>query len=162
MYKIGEDIIVPSLRRVKGIADVWHFGGEDREMRVEFDPYSIARLHLTYKEVINRLREENQNTRAGFHDEDNRAYTVRGLGEFLSPNDILDTVVKRDSDKTIRVRDFAKVVDGYQRTDSLVRISGNLSNAFGVIRKAGANVVETCNLAAKRCLLYTSPSPRDS
>ncbi|MFT4579851.1 MAG: HAE1 family hydrophobic/amphiphilic exporter-1 [Nitrospinales bacterium] len=150
MYKIGEDIIVPSLRRVKGIADVWHFGGEDREMRVEFDPYSMARLHLTYKEVIDRLREENQNTRAGFHDEDNRSYTVRGLGEFLSPNDILDTVVKRDGEKTIRVRDFATVVDGYQRTESLVRISGNLSNAFGVIRKAGANVVETCNLAAER------------
>jgi len=150
MYKIGEDIIVPSLRRVKGIADVWHFGGEDREMRVEFDPYSMARLHLTYKEVIDRLTDENQNTRAGFHDEANRAYTVRGLGEFLNPNDILDTVIKRDGDKTIRVRDFATVVDGYQRTDSLVRISGNLSNAFGVIRKAGANVVETCNLAAER------------
>ena len=150
MYKIGEDIIVPSLRRVKGIADVWHFGGEDREMRVEFDPYSMARLHLTYKEVIDRLRGENQNTRGGFHDEENRAYTVRGLGEFLSPKDILDTVVKRDGDKTIRVRDFATVVDGYQRTDSLVRISGSLSNAFGVIRKAGANVVETCNLTAQR------------
>ena len=150
MYKIGEDIIVPSLRRVKGIADVWHFGGEDREMRVEFDPYSMARLHLTYKEVIDRLRGENQNTRGGFHDEKNRAYTVRGLGEFLSPKDILDTVVKRDGDKTIRVRDFATVVDGYQRTDSLVRISGSLSNAFGVIRKAGANVVETCNLTAQR------------
>ena len=157
-------------------------------MRVEFDPYSMARLHLTYKEVIDRLREENQNTRGGFHDEKNRAYTVRGIGEFLSPKDILDTVVKRDGEKTIRVRDFATVVDGYQRTDSLVRISGNLSNAFGVIRKAGANVVETCNLADQRvvelnqellnrgiplklklvykdldyiCLLYTSPSPRD-
>ena len=150
MYKIGEDIIVPAFRRVKGIADVWHFGGEDREMRVEFDPYSMARLHVTYKEVIDRLTKENQNTRAGFHDEEDRAYTVRGLGEFLNPKDILDTVVKRDGDKTIRIRDFAIVVDGFQRTDSLVRISGKLSNAFGVIRKAGANVVETCNLAAQK------------
>lgn len=150
MYKIGEDIIVPNLRRVKGIADVWHFGGEDREMRVEFDPYSMARLHLTYNEVINALTAENQNTRAGFHDEANRAYTVRALGEFLSPEDILETVIKRDGDKTIKVKDFATVVDGYQRTSSLVRISGKLSNAFGVIRKAGANVVETCNLTAKK------------
>ena len=31
-----------------------------------------------------------------------------------------------------------------------MRISGKLSNAFGVIRKAGANVVETCNLTAKK------------
>ena len=150
MYKVGEDIIVPALRRVKGIADVWHFGGEDREMRVEFDPYSMARLHVTYKEVIDRLTKENQNTRAGFHDENDRAYTVRGLGEFLNPKDILDTVVKRDGDKTIRIRDFATVLDGFQRTESLVRISGKLSNAFGVIRKAGANVVETCNLAAEK------------
>ncbi len=150
MYKVGEDIIVPSLRRVKGIADVWHFGGEEREMRVEFDPFSMARLHVTYKEVIDRLSQENQNTRAGFHDEENRAYTVRALGEFLDPNDILDTVIKRDGERTIKVKDFATVVDGYQRTESLVRISGKLSNAFGVIRKAGANVVETCNLAAKR------------
>jgi HAE1 family hydrophobic/amphiphilic exporter-1 len=72
------------------------------------------------------------------------------LGEFLSSEDILETVIKRDGNKTIKVKDFATVVDGYQRTSSLVRISGKLSNAFGVIRKAGANVVETCNLTAKK------------
>ncbi len=147
MYKVGEDIIVPLLQRVEGVSEVWHFGGEDREMRVEFDPYSLARLHLTYKDVIKKLSSENQNTRAGFHDEANREYTVRTLGEFKDPDDILKTVIKRDGDKTIRVRDFAKVVDGYQRTSSLVRINGRISNAFGIIREQGANVVSTCNLA---------------
>ena len=118
-------------------------------MRVEFDPYSLARLRLTYEDVIKKLSSENQNTRAGFHDEANREYTVRTLGEFRDPDDILKTVIKRDGDKTIRVRDFAKVVDGYQRTTSLVRINGQISNAFGVIREQGANVVSTCNLATE-------------
>ncbi len=149
MYKAGEDLIVPLLQRVEGVSEVWHFGGEDREMRVEFDPYSLARLHITYKEVIQKLSSENQNTRAGFHDEADREYTVRTLGEFKDPDDILQTVIKRDGDKTIRVRDFAKVVDGYQRTSSLVRINGRISNAFGIIREQGANVVSTCNLAAE-------------
>ena len=149
MYKIGEDIVIPSLLRVTGVADMWHFGGEEREMRVEFDPYSMARLHLTYDEVVKRLSEENQNTRAGLHDEESREYTVRTLGEFTSAEEILNTVIKRDGERTISVRDFATVVDGYQRTSSLVRISGRMSNAFGVIRKPGANVVETCNLTAE-------------
>ena len=147
MYKIGEDIILPTLNRVEGVADVWHFGGEDREMRVEFDPYTLAKLHLNYGDVISKLIGENQNTRAGFHDEDQRQYTVRTLGEFTSTEDILDTVIKRDGEKTIKVRDFANVVDGFKRTTSLVRINGRLSNAFGIIREAGANVVQTCNLA---------------
>ncbi|MCH8209238.1 MAG: efflux RND transporter permease subunit, partial [Nitrospinae bacterium] len=147
MYKIGEDIVLPLLNRVEGVADVWHFGGEDREMRVEFDPYSLARLHLSYEEVIRKLSSENQNTRAGFHEEAQRDYTVRTLGEFTSAEDILNTVVKRDGNKTITVRDFARVVDGYKRTTSLVRINGRLSNAFGIIRESGANVVSTCNLA---------------
>lgn len=147
MYKVGKDVVIPILRRVKGVADVWHFGGEEREMRVEFDPYSLARLHLTYDDVIKKLSEENQNTRAGFHDEAGREYTVRSLGEFLSPEDILATVIKRDGEKTISVRDFAVVKDSFKRTASLVRINGRLSNGFGIIRKAGANVVETCNLA---------------
>ncbi len=149
MFQVGEDIIVPLLQRVEGVSEVWHFGGEDREMRVEFDPYSLARLHLTYKDVIQKLSSENQNTRAGFHDEANREYTVRTLGEFKDPDDILKTVIKRDGDKTIQVRDFAKVVDGYQRTSSLVRINGRISNAFGIIREQGANVVSTCNVAAE-------------
>ena len=147
MYKIGEDVVLPVLQRVIGVGNVWHFGGEDREMRVEFDPYSLARLHLTYKEVIDKLSDENRNTRAGFHEEKQREYTVRSIGEFINPKDILDTVIKRDGVKTITVRDFAKVNDSYKRTDSLVRINGRLSNAFGVIRKAGANVVETCRQA---------------
>lgn len=150
MYEIGKDVVIPALRRVNGIADVWHFGGEEREMRVEFNPYSIARLRITYDQIIKRLRDENQNTRAGFHDEEGRAYTVRALGEFSSPREIMETVIKRDGDRTIRVRDFANVEDSYKRTDSLVRISGELSNGFGVIRKAGANVVQTCNEAAKK------------
>jgi len=149
MFKVGEDLIVPLLQRLEGVSEVWHFGGEDREMRVEFDPYSLARLHLTYEDVIKKLSNENQNTRAGFHDEDNREYTVRTLGEFKDPDDILKTVIKRDGNKTIRVRDFAKVVDGYQRTSSLVRINGRISNAFGIIREQGANVVSTCNLATE-------------
>lgn len=152
MFKIGEDIVIPALLRVTGVADMWHFGGEDREMRVEFDPYSMARLHLTYDDVVKRLSEENQNTRAGLHDEASREYTVRTLGEFTSAEEILSTVIKRDGERTITVRDFATVVDGYKRTSSLVRISGRMSNAFGVIRKPGANVVETCNLTAEAVL----------
>ena len=74
---------------------------------------------------------------------------MRTLGEFSSASEIMETVIKRDGDRTIRVMDFAVVEDSYKRTDSLVRISGELSNGFGVIRKAGANVVETCNEAAK-------------
>ena len=82
MFKIGEDIVLPVLRRVIGVGNVWHFGGEEREMRVEFDPYSLARLHLTYDEVIKKLSDENINTRAGFHEEKHREYTVRSMGEF--------------------------------------------------------------------------------
>ncbi len=149
MFDIGEDIVLPVLRRVIGVGNVWHFGGEEREMRVEFDPYNLARLHLTYDEVIDKLSDENVNTRAGFHEETQREYTVRSMGEFLNPDDILNTVIKRDGEKTITVRDFAVVKDSYKRTDSLVRINGNLSNAFGIIRKAGANVVETCREAEK-------------
>ncbi|CAI2717498.1 efflux RND transporter permease subunit [Nitrospina watsonii] len=149
MYKVGEDIIVPFLQRVEGVSEVWHFGGEEREMRVEFDPYSVARLHLTYDDIIKRLSDENQNTRAGFHDETHREYTVRTLGEFKNPDDIMKTVIKRDGDKTIKVSDFATVIDGYKRTTSLVRINGRLSNAFGIIRQPGANVVNTCNLSAE-------------
>ncbi len=148
MYEIGEDIVRQALLRIQGVADVWHFGGEEREMRIEFDPFDMARLHLTYAEVIQKLSRENQNTRAGFHDEDGRAYTVRALGEFVTAEEILNTVVKRNGEKTIRVRDFATVANSYKRTSSLVRINGKLSNAFGIIRKAGANVVETCNLTS--------------
>ncbi|MFQ5481993.1 MAG: efflux RND transporter permease subunit, partial [Nitrospinaceae bacterium] len=147
MFKVGEDLIKPVLNRVEGVGDVWHFGGEEREMRVEFDPFAVARLHLTYREILSRLSGENQNTRAGFHDESQRQYTVRTLGEFKDRADILDTVIKRDGARTLRVRDFADVIDGYKRTTSLVRINGEISNAFGIIREPGANVVRTCNLA---------------
>lgn len=99
MFQIGEDIVVQHLLRISGVADVWHFGGEEREMRVEFNPYDMARLHLTYREVIDKLSKENQNTRAGFHDETNREYTVRALGEFTQAEEILNTVIKRDGEK---------------------------------------------------------------
>ncbi len=149
MFQVGEDLALPALLRVDGVAEVWHFGGEEREMRVEFDPYSMARLHVTYKEAIESLRDENQNVRAGFHDEADRNYTVRTLGEFKSQEDILNAVVKRDGRKTIFVRDFARVVDGFKRRESIVKISGQVSNAFGIIRKSGANVVDTCREVGK-------------
>jgi hydrophobic/amphiphilic exporter-1 (mainly G- bacteria), HAE1 family len=147
MYEIAEDQIEPRIRRIEGVGDLFVFGGEEREMQVQVDPVALAGRNISFNELGAALRSENMNVRGGFLDQNKRRYIVRTVGRFESPQDVLSTIVTYDeSGGPIYLREIADAAFGYKKSQSVVRHNAELTVVFGVLKKSGANVVETCNL----------------
>ncbi len=134
--------IKPYLERIEGVAQVNVYGGREREARVLIDPIAIAQRGLTHVDVVNALRAENRNVSAGTIAEGKRDYRVRLVGQYDTPEQVLETIIAFRSGRPVYVKDVATVDIGYQKQRGFVRSVGHPSIAMPVVRQSGANVVE--------------------
>jgi HAE1 family hydrophobic/amphiphilic exporter-1 len=145
----AEDVIKDRLERVPGVGRVDVFGGSARELQVTVLPQELARFGLTVPEVADALRAESVSMSAGDVDEGKRRYVVRTAGEFETPAQVRDVVLRtlRDPDTgriaRVTVADVAEVGFGHQEPTSTIRVLGEPAMAARAIRETGANVIET-------------------
>jgi HAE1 family hydrophobic/amphiphilic exporter-1 len=139
----AEDFIKPRLERVLGVASSGIFGGQERELRVEIDPYALAARHITVPQLGAVLARENENISAGDFDEGKRRYVIRTVPEFRSPEEVENVVVTYDGGRPVYVRDIARVRLDYSDADYVVRQNGEPAIAINALRQTGSNVIET-------------------
>ena len=139
--QIVADDVEPMLERAEGVADLLVVGGEEREIRVLFDPDRLAAMRVTWDEAVAALRLGYQDRRGGTVETDTRQFAVRTVGRAPEPGEIAEIMVRRGPEGTVRIGDLAQVEDGHRELSSLVRNSGQRVVVIGVQREAGANVV---------------------
>ena len=132
----------PYLERIDGVAEVNVYGGREREVRVLADNEALALRGLNISDLITALRRENVNTSAGTISEGKRDYRVRVIGQYESPDEVLQSVIAIRDGKPVYVRDVATVEIGHTKQRGFVRSFGYPSIAMNVIRQSGANVMD--------------------
>jgi len=137
-----EDEVKPYLERIKGIAQVNVFGGREREARVLVDPTALAQRGLNHLDVINALEAENRNVSGGTIAEGKRDYRVRVMGQFESPDAILETIIAYRDGRPVFMRDVATAEIGYVKQRGFVRALGQPAIAVNCIRETGSNVMK--------------------
>jgi len=141
--------VKPFLERIDGVAEVNIYGGREQEVRVLLNPTALAQRGISHRQVIEALRAENRNISAGTIAEGKRDYRVRVMGQFESPEEILDTIVayrppienEGGLAVPVYVRDVGAVEVGHEKERGFVRSMGEPCLAMNVIRQSGANVV---------------------
>lgn len=136
-----EDQVKPILERAEGISEVNVYGGLDREIHIEIDPYKLAGRGITFRQVEQALRRQNENISAGNIALGKRDYTYRTVGEYTSLKEIEDTVIAYQSGGPVVVKDVARVVDGFKKQAGFVRSKGRFVIALPARRETGANVI---------------------
>ena len=83
--------LLDQLARLKGVGDVFTFGGQDYSMRVWLDPNELASRNLSAGDVVSVLREQNVQVAAGQIGQapvpkgQNFQYTMSTLGRLTEP-----------------------------------------------------------------------------
>lgn len=149
----AEDAIKPRLERIEGVGAVWLFGGQEREVHVILDYQAMTGRGLTIGQVRDALLRENRNTKGGNIDEGKKRYLVRTLGQFTNLKQIEDVIIATHDGKPVYVRDIATVHFGLKERDRSIRLFGEPTVGFGVVRRTGANTVEVMK-GVKRELAY--------
>jgi multidrug efflux pump subunit AcrB len=153
--------VVPGVARV----DLW--GVQDKRIYVDISQAQLAELGITREALARTLSVQNAVVDGGRVDVQDRRFRLAPTGEFTSPEDIGELVIRGDStlasapsggDMTalvsptqifgttgeiIRLRDIARVERGYAEPPrQLMRFNGQPSIALAAAPLSGTNVVE--------------------
>lgn len=144
-YQFVKDFVKPRFERIPGVAESEIYGGVEPEMQVVFDPNTLAAYDITIAEVATALSRENENISAGDFDEGKRKFIARTVGQYQSPNDVANVVIKYINGAPIYVHDIAEVRLGYAKPSATVSEKGRPTIAVNAKRQTGANVLQVMN-----------------
>ena len=140
-YDFIDEYVKPRLERISGVASSNIYGGKERELQVIVDSDALAARNVTIPELMLALDVENRNISAGDFDEGKRRYIARTVGEYGSPEDVANVIVKRVNGVPITVGDVADVSLGYADLQVAVRHEGIPTIVLNAVRETGSNVL---------------------
>jgi HAE1 family hydrophobic/amphiphilic exporter-1 len=141
LRRIADLQVKRALERIKGVAAVRVRGGLEEEYHVLVDKLQLARAGLSIQTVIDRLKQENINVAGGTLKEGRAEYMVRTLNEFVTLDEIANTVVARFDRGEVRVRDLARVIRAHKDREIVTRTDGAESVQIDIYKEADANIV---------------------
>ena len=109
LREIAQNEIAPRFERVDGVAAVTVNGGVRREIHVDLSKEKITALNLSVSQVVQALRQENQNTPLGEIFQGDSTFLVRSQGQFQNIEDIKNIVVLTRDGVPVYLRDLAEV-----------------------------------------------------
>lgn len=128
--------------RVPGVAQVDVWGGFNREVRVELDPDRIKALGLPLSQILSAIRDANLDLPAGQIQQGRHEVTLRAPAEFVSLDQIRNTVVARRGGAAITLGQVAKIKDTYEKLTRIIRVDGQRGVRVAIRKQAEANTVE--------------------
>ncbi|MEX2467743.1 MAG: efflux RND transporter permease subunit [Gemmatimonadota bacterium] len=142
LKEIGEDL-QDRLEQIPSVLRADLRGGLEREVQVDVDLVSMQFYGISLNDIVDAIRDENVNVPGGSIDVGSSKYLLRVDGEFDDPAVIEELVVKVVDGRPIYVRDVADVDFGFAELESFARLNGNAVVTLDVVKRAGANIIET-------------------
>lgn len=117
-------------------------GIDEKEVKVKCDPYKLQARKLNFGDVENAIAAENITMAGGNLVSDGVRRTLRVVGEFTDPKQLLDIVIKDENQNIVYLRDVATVEFEYKDRQSFARLEGKPVVMVDVIKRSGENLLE--------------------
>ncbi|WP_017303177.1 efflux RND transporter permease subunit [Spirulina subsalsa] len=143
----AQEELARELGIVPGVAVTDVSGGVQEEVRVQLDLRRLQALGVTLQDVLNSLRDRNQDVAGGRLEGEAGEPLTRTVGRFRSVDDLRDlTLEVGGSDeilgrRRIRLRDVANVLDGSEEQRVFVTLNGRPAVKVSVQKQPDANTV---------------------
>ncbi|RDV16167.1 AcrB/AcrD/AcrF family protein [Pontibacter diazotrophicus] len=136
-----------ALTGAEGVAEVASVGGYIKEYQVDLDPTAMKANNVSIMQVMNALKNSNQDVGANTVEINQVEYLVRGLGYVQDIADIEEAVVQVTSNVPVRIRDIARVNIGPADRSMLGVLDKSGAEAVGgvVIARYGDNPLAVIN-----------------
>ncbi len=128
-----------ALSGTRGVAEVASIGGYVKEYQVDMDPEAMKYYNVTMQQMIDAIRQTNQDVGAQTMEINQVEYFVRGLGYVKKLEDIEKTVVRMSDNVPITIGQLAKVNIGPEDRRGLLDKSGAEVVGGVVVARYGSN-----------------------
>ncbi|MFN7249613.1 MAG: efflux RND transporter permease subunit [Anaerobacillus sp.] len=146
---ISEDLIIPRIERIPGVASVNLTGGQEREIIIEPDLTLLQRYGLTVSQLAQIVGGENLSAPAGEIKRGGQDMSLRIVGEFRSISDIENINVRTRTGQTIKLTDIAEVKDTFRKMSSFAYVNGEPTLSIDISKQTDANTLDVSNLVSK-------------
>lgn len=138
----AQDNVRPEMERVAGVSQVSVRGGALYQIQILIDQQKLASRNISLVTVRDAIRSRNQDASAGDIDSGKRRYLLRMVGRFQSAEELKELVIAQDQQRTVRLKDVAKVqLDHYELRDVSYN-DGERNLMLSVRRESGSNVMD--------------------
>ncbi len=156
-----EDVVKPRIERVDGVASVEVMGGLVREIQVIVEPEKLVVHGLSMANVVQALQMENMNLSAGRATKGSQEMAFRVIGEYSTVEQIADTALLTPAGAQLRLKDVARVEDGFKDISGFSRIGEQDGIALSVQKQSGSNTVSVVRDSRRALERLQSQLPED-
>ncbi len=136
-------ILEDYLLDIPGVASVTRWGVRDPEIWVEVDPAQLTPYYLSLEEVVDALQNRNVTLAGGTIQKGNVDFTVRTLGEFETPEEIEEIVIRaNDQGNWIKIKDVATVHYALEEASQRLKTNGQDAMNLIVIKKESGDILK--------------------
>ena len=117
-------------------------GAPEREIQVNVDPYKMTAARVSFMDIENAIKYENNDITGGLIEEGNMRRTLKVRGQFASIKDMEQIVVRSSAQgATVYLRDIAELKDTIREKDSYARLDGKNVVTLNIVKRAGENLI---------------------
>src|SRR5487761_2077280 len=143
LTSLTDQTIVKALENLPGVARIDISGRVTRQILIQVRPEALAALGIGVDQVMNAIRDANQDVPAGRITRGARDEVVRVDGKIKDPSQFGRIVVARQGGGAVYLSQVASVIDGEKDPDSISRINGHPAITLDIQKAQDANIVET-------------------
>ena len=149
--KYYADIVKDRIEGLKEISRVDIVGALDREIQINVDMYKMSANMLTLSDIEGAVARENMTISGGNVDMNNIKRNMSISGQFTSPRQIQEVILRGGSGAIVRLKDIAEVKDTYEEPKSYARFNGKNVISLNVIKRGGQNLIIATEEIKKIC-----------
>ena len=135
----AENIIIPHLMGVPGVADVNRFGGEVSQLQIEVIPDKLYKHEVNIEDVIYAVQKATGQVGGGFIENDNQRIIVNSEARIKKISELRKLPIINNKGDIIRVEDIANVSEGKAPSISAVSINEKDGVYLSVQGQLGSN-----------------------
>ena len=137
----ADQILKKRLENVRGAGSVSIVGGTKREINVYLNPQAMESLGITTDQVVNAVKNENQDLPIGSIRSLTQERVVKIDGRMKRPEDFGKIIIARKGNVAITVDQVARISDGAQEIDSLALYNGQRTMLLQVQKAQDENTI---------------------
>jgi CzcA family heavy metal efflux pump len=154
---VADWTLQPRLLAVPGVASVSIFGGEVKQLQVQFLPEQLVRYNLSLDEVVAAAKKATAVLGAGFVENGNQRLILRPEGQPISPEQIASTVLVRQNGANVTLGQVADVREGAAPPFGAALIQGKTGVILNINAQYGSNIIEV-NRQVEQALRDLNPA----
>jgi multidrug efflux pump subunit AcrB len=135
------EMIQDRVEGVKQISKVDLKGSLEREIKIDVDLFKMQSLKVSFGDIENAVSSENLTMSGGEVIANEYKRALRVVGQFTSPEEIENLIVKSENQRPIVLKDIANVIYGYKERSSYARADSLPVISLDVIKRRGQNLL---------------------